>query len=214
MIQSRFDGCDLSPPTRRAPRSTATMRRCRRRRNLETTRLTRLDWRGIVSAAQIDRERQTTKRRTSALPAVFPLGRNAPERFHREWNLRNTPSLRGVQRRSNPPPDEPGYVRQAGDCFGAARLAMTVSTHDENALAGGNRFMGAVWLVRQRRRPGRQACARRQTLSNRILFSRFGPVQGHSSTDERLESIRIDLIALMQVDRAPDVAVEAGVEQT
>ena len=32
-------------------------------------------------------------------------------------------SLRGAQRRSNPLPDEPRNARQAGDCFGAARLA-------------------------------------------------------------------------------------------
>jgi hypothetical protein len=52
------------------------------------------------------------------------------ERFHREWNRRNNLSLRGAERRSNPLPDEPRYARQAGDCFDAARLAMTVSTHD------------------------------------------------------------------------------------
>jgi hypothetical protein len=34
-------------------------------------------------------------------------------------------SLRGAERRSNPLPDEPSYARQAGVCFGAARLAMT-----------------------------------------------------------------------------------------
>ena len=34
-------------------------------------------------------------------------------------------SLRGAQRRSNLLPDERNSVRQAGDCFGAARLAMT-----------------------------------------------------------------------------------------
>ena len=46
-------------------------------------------------------------------------------------------SLRGAQRRSNLLPDEPRYVRQAGDCFGAARLAMTglagFSTYRQNA---------------------------------------------------------------------------------
>ncbi len=47
--------------------------------------------------------------------------RSALEGFHREWKL----SLRGAWRRSNPLPDEPSYARQAGDCFGAARLAMT-----------------------------------------------------------------------------------------
>ncbi len=61
-------------------------------------------------------------------------GETRLERFHREWNL----SLRGAQRRSNPLPDEPSYARQAGDCFGAARLAMTGcagdSTHSESAL--------------------------------------------------------------------------------
>ena len=51
--------------------------------------------------------------------------------------------LRGAQRRSNLLPDECKSARQAGDCFGAARLAMTGcsmtgcsgdSTHSENAL--------------------------------------------------------------------------------
>jgi hypothetical protein len=57
------------------------------------------------------------------------------ERCHREWNRRNNLSLRGARRRSNLLPDEPSYAHQAGDCFGAARLAMTVSTHGDNALA-------------------------------------------------------------------------------
>jgi hypothetical protein len=35
-------------------------------------------------------------------------------------------SLRGASRRSNLPPDEPPAARQAGDCFVAALLAMTV----------------------------------------------------------------------------------------
>ncbi len=47
-------------------------------------------------------------------------------------NLSNNLSLRGAERRSNLLPDEPRYARQAGDCFGAARLAMTTSTHGEN----------------------------------------------------------------------------------
>src|SRR5688500_3305998 len=38
-------------------------------------------------------------------------------------------------------------------------------------------------------------------------------VQGHSVTNERLERGGIDLLALMQVNGTPDVAVEAGVEQ-
>jgi len=42
-------------------------------------------------------------------------------------------SLRGAQRRSNLLPDEPRYARQAADCFGAVRLAMTVPPHGENA---------------------------------------------------------------------------------
>jgi hypothetical protein len=37
-------------------------------------------------------------------------------------------SLRGAQHRSNPLPDKPAVVRQAGDCFGAARLAMTAAS--------------------------------------------------------------------------------------
>ena len=40
---------------------------------------------------------------------------------HRAWNL----SLRGAERRSNLLPDERTSARQAGDCCGAARLAMT-----------------------------------------------------------------------------------------
>ena len=39
--------------------------------------------------------------------------------------LLRTPVIAGAQRRSNPLPDERSSVRQAGDCFGAARLAMT-----------------------------------------------------------------------------------------
>ena len=45
----------------------------------------------------------------------------------------STPSLRGAQRRSNPPPDEPSYADQPGDCCGARAAAMTVSTHGESA---------------------------------------------------------------------------------
>ena len=49
--------------------------------------------------------------------------RAALERFfYREWKTRPTLSLRGAQRRSNPLPDERNAARQAGDCFGAARL--------------------------------------------------------------------------------------------
>ena len=61
-------------------------------------------------------------------------GQHPLERFHCEWNRRNNLSLRGAQRRSNPLPDERNSAREAGDCFGAARLAMTVSTHGANAL--------------------------------------------------------------------------------
>jgi hypothetical protein len=46
--------------------------------------------------------------------------------FHRARKL----SLRGAQRRSNLLPDERTSARQAGDCFGAARLAMTGLIHD------------------------------------------------------------------------------------
>jgi hypothetical protein len=50
------------------------------------------------------------------------------------------PSLRGALRRSNLLPDERSCARQAGDCFGAARLAMTGcsgdTTHGEKASAG------------------------------------------------------------------------------
>ena len=65
----------------------------------------------------------------------IPLLRKRFERFHGGGKL----SLRGAQRRSNPLPDERTSARQAGDCFGAARLAMTGcsgdSTYRENALA-------------------------------------------------------------------------------
>ncbi len=69
--------------------------------------------------------------RTSAGADQVHLDRGAglgliSERFHREWNCRNNLSLRGAQPRGNLLPDEPRCARQAGDCFGAARLAMTV----------------------------------------------------------------------------------------
>ena len=71
--------------------------------------------------------------------AATKLARDGQQRFHRAPKRPANPlSLRGAQRRSNPPRDEPCYARQAGDCFGAPRLAMTGcsgdSTHSENAL--------------------------------------------------------------------------------
>src|SRR5580692_4016294 len=45
--------------------------------------------------------------------------------------------LLGAQRRSNPPPDERPAVRQAGDCFVAARLAMTGDGDDRGWRDGG-----------------------------------------------------------------------------
>ena len=56
-------------------------------------------------------------RRTAALAATL-------ERSHREWKRPATPVIarRGAPKQS--PPDEPRYARQAGDCFGAPRLAM------------------------------------------------------------------------------------------
>jgi hypothetical protein len=40
------------------------------------------------------------------------------------------------------------------------------------------------------------------------------PVQRHGRTDQRLEGILIQILALMDIDRAPGVALEARVEQT
>jgi len=72
------------------------------------------------------------------------------ERFHCEWNRRNNLSLRGAQRRSNLRLNERTAVRQAGDCFGAARLAMTVFTHGENALAKPDTLLPAVRALGKR----------------------------------------------------------------
>src|ERR1700757_4680667 len=43
---------------------------------------------------------------------------------------------------------------------------------------------------------------------------RLGVVQVHRGTNECLQRLFVDLVALMEVDGAPGVAVEAGVEET
>src|SRR5215208_2530532 len=45
--------------------------------------------------------------------------------------------------------------------------------------------------------------------------SALGPglVQGHGLTNESLEGLLVDLLALVEVDGAPDVPLEAGVEE-
>ena len=93
------------------------------------------------------------------MPRRLNCGKSSLERFRHEGNRRNKLSLRGAQRRSNLLPDEPRYARQAGDCFGAARLAMTVSTHGDSAL-----------VVRQG-----ACCTRRQPDHPRLRASRLRP---------------------------------------
>src|SRR3954463_7653206 len=41
----------------------------------------------------------------------------------------------------------------------------------------------------------------------------FGRVQGHGGTDQRLERRRVDLLAFLEIDGAPGVALEAGIEE-
>ena len=41
----------------------------------------------------------------------------------------------------------------------------------------------------------------------------FGLVQGHCGSNERLQGLLVDIIALVKIDRAPDVALEARVEE-
>jgi len=59
--------------------------------------------------------------------ASWPVwsARPAHSFFTVSGNAQPNLSLRGAKRRSNLLPDEPRYARQAGDCFVAARLAMT-----------------------------------------------------------------------------------------
>jgi hypothetical protein len=45
------------------------------------------------------------------------------------------------------------------------------------------------------------------------LASGFGLVQGHGGANERLQRLFVYLLALMEVDGAPCVPVEAGVEE-
>jgi len=52
-----------------------------------------------------------------------------------------------------------------------------------------------------------------QATRRRIRLSRPRPVQGCSGKYERLEGRLIDFITLVQIDGAPGVAFQAGVEQ-
>src|SRR3990167_9761588 len=62
-------------------------------------------------------------------------------------------------------------------------------------LEAAARPLFALWLLRSRARGG------------------FGGVQCHGGADERFERLLIDLVALMEIDGAPRVAFEAGVEE-
>src|SRR5579864_9360733 len=46
------------------------------------------------------------------------------------------------------------------------------------------------------------------------LTSRFGLVQGDGGAKESLQRLRVDLLALVEVDGAPRVPVKTGVEET
>ncbi len=119
-----------------------------------------------------------------------------------------TLSLRGAQRRSNLLPDERTTARQAGDCFGARRLAMTGcsgdSNHSENALAIMNESCG--WQVPHHRRPCR--CRRAATIrrsarhlpgANRFALRtsrRHHNHRPHRQIPRRLPHHRIDKLPL------------------
>src|SRR5262245_38628221 len=53
----------------------------------------------------------------------------------------------------------------------------------------------------------------RSSRSSGALWLPHRRVQGHGGADERLQSLFIDLVALMKIDRTPGVAFKAGVEQ-
>jgi hypothetical protein len=91
-------------------------------------------------------------------------------------------SLRGAQRGSNPPPDDRSSVRQAGDCFGAVRLAMTVefaafparvkplyryqpSRRFATAVSSGHRLIGHV----SRRAPTPRGCSHSRAVDWRAV---------------------------------------------
>ena len=52
-----------------------------------------------------------------------------------------------------------------------------------------------------------------ENISVRGIALGLGRVQRHGGADERLERLGIDLVALMEIDGAPRVAFEAGVEE-
>src|SRR5262245_43983510 len=45
-----------------------------------------------------------------------------------------------------------------------------------------------------------------------LAFALNGDIEGHGSTDQLLQRRLIDLLAFMDVDGAPDIPLEAGVE--
>src|SRR5262249_15868120 len=62
--------------------------------------------------------------------------------------------------------------------------------------------------------PGKSAA----TIASSLLRSPWlrlstGCVEGDRGTDERLERTRVDVVPLMDVNRAPGVSLEAGVEE-
>src|SRR5689334_9902266 len=66
-------------------------------------------------------------------------------------------------------------------------------------------------------RPGRvaphHACVTNVRSRSALGASRAGCVQVSRFADERLERLLVDLVTLVEVDRPPDVALEARVEQ-
>ena len=47
----------------------------------------------------------------------------------------------------------------------------------------------------------------------RQLASGFGFIHGHGGANESLQRVFIDLVALVEIDGAPGVAFEAGIEE-
>ena len=68
--------------------------------------------------------------------------------------------------------------------------------------------------------PGRRAHRSRSrsgplaARSPGLGFGRARAIERHGSADESLQGTHVDLVAFVDVDRAPDVSIEAGVEQT
>ncbi len=54
---------------------------------------------------------------------------------------------------------------------------------------------------------------RRLTGRRKVVLLGFGLVQGHGGTNERLQRLLVDLLALVEVDGTPGVPLEAGVEE-